>query len=155
PPGFRPEHYAYAVNAGRHVFFEKPVAVDPVGVRSVIATSELAEKKKLGIVSGTVFRHHTTHRQSIAQIHDGLISDIIGGTSYYNVGGLWTKPRQPGWTDLEWQMRNWLYFTWLSGDHIVEQDVHRIDIMNWVMKTHPISAYGMGGRQVRTDPQYG
>jgi len=155
PPAFRPTHYKAAIEAGKHVFFEKPVAVDPTGVRSVIETSELAQKKGLGVVAGTCFRHHTPHRESIAQIHDGIIGKVLSGTSYYNVGYLWMHPRQPGWSDLEWQLRNWLYFTWLAGDHIVEQNVHRIDIQNWIMQSVPVSAYGMGGRQVRTDPAYG
>jgi predicted dehydrogenase len=155
PVGFRPQHFKEAVEAGKHVFFEKPCAVDPVGVRLVMEMSDVAKQKKLAVVSGTVFRHHTTHREAIRQIHDGMFGDIVGGTSYYNVGYLWHKPRQPEWSDTEWQIRNWLYFTWLSGDHIVEQNVHRIDIMNWVMKNHPVSCYGMGGRQVRTDPMYG
>jgi len=155
PPAFRPMHFKAAIEAGKHVFFEKPVAVDATGVRSVIEMSEVAQKKGLGVMAGTCFRHHTVHRESIAQIHEGKIGRIISGNSYYNVGGLWSKPRQPGWTDLEWQLRNWLYFTWLSGDHIVEQNVHRLDIQNWVMQSTPLKAYGMGGRQVRIDPAYG
>jgi predicted dehydrogenase len=155
PPGFRPMHYQYAVEKGKNVFMEKPVAVDPAGIRSVLATSELAKSKNLGVLTGTLFRHHTTHRDAIKQIHDGVFGDIVGGRSYYNVGYLWNHPRDPKWSDVEYQIRNWLYYTWLSGDHIVEQDVHRIDIMNWVMQAHPVKVYGMGGRQVRTQPEYG
>ena len=155
PPGFRPTSFAYAIEKGKHVFAEKPIAVDAVGVRKFLEASEKAKQKNLAVVAGTVFRHHKTHIDAIQQIHDGKFGDIVGGSSYYNVGHLWHKPRQPGWTDMEWQCRNWLYFTWLSGDHIVEQNVHRIDIMNWVMKAHPLNAYGMGGREVRTDPMYG
>jgi predicted dehydrogenase len=155
PPGFRPSHYKAAIDADKHVFMEKPVAVDPAGVRSVLATSELASKKGLGVMSGTCFRHQVNHIENIKRIHDGEIGEIVAGQCYYNVGYLWSHPRQPGWTDTEWQIRNWLYFTWLSGDLIVEQNIHRLDIMNWVMKNHPVSAYGMGGRQVRTDPAYG
>jgi len=155
PPGFRPDHFAYAIEKGRHVFAEKPVAVDPAGVRSVIETSEIAKAKSLGVVTGTLFRHHTTHRDAIKEIHDGVYGDIVAGHSYYNVGYLWNKPREAQWSDVEYQIRNWLYYTWLSGDHIVEQNVHRIDIMNWVMNGPPVKVYGMGGRQVRTQPEYG
>jgi predicted dehydrogenase len=155
PPGFRPMHFKHAIEAGKHVFFEKPVAVDPVGVRSVIETAELAAKKNLGVMAGTVFRHNTNHCEIIRMIHEGAIGDIVAGTSYYNGNGLWMHPRKEKWSDVEWQIRNWPYFTWLSGDHLVEQAVHRIDIQNWVMRANPISAYGMGGRQVRTDPAYG
>lgn len=155
PPGFRPHIFKYAIDKDKHVFFEKPCAVDPAGVRAVLAAAEEAKKKKLGVMSGTVFRHQTTHREAIKQIHDGVIGDIVAGFSYYNVGQLWHKPRQPNWSDTEFQIRNWLYYTWLSGDHIVEQAIHRIDIQNWIMQQTPKSAYGMGGRQARVDPAYG
>jgi predicted dehydrogenase len=155
PPGFRPAHFKAAVEAGKHVFLEKPIAVDATGVRQVIETSELARKKGLAVVAGTVFRHYWPHVEAIRQIHDGSIGEIVAGHSYYNVNGLWHKPRQPHWTDAEFQLRNWLYFTWLSGDLIVEQNVHRSDIMNWVMQATPVAAYGMGGRQSRIDPMYG
>lgn len=155
PPGFRPMHFQYAVDAGKHSFSEKPVATDPAGVRAFIKTAEQAKQKNLGVLSGTVFRHHTTHRDAIAQIHSGEFGEVVGGVSYYNVGYLWSHPRQAEWTDLEYQIRNWLYFTWLSGDLIVEQNIHRLDITNWIMKSTPVSAYGMGGRQVRVDPAFG
>jgi len=155
PPGFRPTHFKYAIEKGKHVFFEKPVAVDPTQVRSILDTSKIAEEKKLAVVTGTLFRHHTTHQEIIKRIHDGEIGEILSGNSYYNANELWFHPRKQGWTDAEFQIRNWLYYTWLSGDLIVEQNVHRIDVMNWVMKGPPVAAYGMGGRQVRTDPNYG
>jgi predicted dehydrogenase len=155
PPGFRPRHFKAAVEAGKHVFMEKPVAVDATGIRSVIATSEVAQQKGLSVVSGFVFRRDKAHVGSIQQIHDGLYGDILAGHSYYNGNGLWHHPRKPDWSDAEYQIRNWLYFTWLSGDLITEQNVHRSDIMNWVMRATPLSAYGMGGRQSRTDPAYG
>ncbi len=155
PPGFRPDHYAYAVEKGRHVFAEKPVAVDPAGVRKFIESSKLAESKKLSLVGGFVFRRDNQHRETIKKIHDGAIGDIVSGVSYYCVQNLWMKPREEQWSDLEWQIRNWLYFTWLAGDHIVEQAIHRIDIQNWIMNATPVEAYGMGGRQVRTDKAYG
>lgn len=155
PPGFRPDHFRYAVEKGRHVFAEKPVAVDPAGIRRWREAGKIADEKKLSVIGGFCFRRDTTHIETIKKIHEGAIGDVVGGSSYYNVGYLWHKPRQEGWTDVEWQIRNWMYFTWLSGDLIVEQNIHRIDIQNWVMKGPPVSAYGMGGRQVRTDPAYG
>jgi predicted dehydrogenase len=155
PPAFRPAHLEMAVKAGKHVFMEKPIAVDPVGVRSVIATSDLATKKGLSIVAGTQRRHDPKYIETMRRIHDGAIGDIVGGQVYWNQGGLWRVDRKPGMSDMEWQIRNWLYFTWASGDHIVEQHVHNIDVANWAMKAHPIKANGVGGRQVRTDPAYG
>jgi myo-inositol 2-dehydrogenase / D-chiro-inositol 1-dehydrogenase len=155
PPGFRPMHIAAAVDAGKHVFAEKPVAVDPAGVRSVLASAKKIKEKKLGFVCGTQRRHHAGYIETIKRIQDGAIGDVVGGQCYWNQAGLWMHPRQESWSDMEWQLRNWLYFTWLSGDHIVEQHVHNIDVMNWVMGGPPVSAYGMGGRQARTDPAYG
>ena len=155
PPGFRPMHLQAAVAAGKHVFMEKPVAVDPAGVRAVIAASELAAQKGLTIVAGTQRRHQANYIETIKRIHEGAIGDIVSAQCYWNQGGLWNHRRQASWSDMEWQVRNWLYFTWLSGDHIVEQHVHNLDVINWAMKAHPVKALGMGGRQVRTDPAYG
>ena len=155
PPAFRPTHLAAAIAAGKHVFMEKPVAVDPTGVRSVIASSEAARAKGLAIVAGTQRRHDLGYREVIGRIHDGAIGEIVAGQVYWNQGGLWMHARKPEWSDLEWQLRNWLYFTWLSGDHIVEQHIHNIDVANWALGAHPIRAVGVGGRQWRTDPAYG
>jgi predicted dehydrogenase len=155
PPGFRPQHLEAAVAAGKHVFTEKPVAVDGPGIRTVLAVYEEARRKGLAIGAGTQRRHQNGYLETMKRIKDGAIGDVVAARCYWNQGGLWTKPRQPGWSDLEWQMRNWLYFTWLSGDHIVEQHVHNLDVVNWAMGTHPASALGMGGRQSRTDPAYG
>ena len=155
PPGFRPAHMEAAVNAGKHVFMEKPVAVDGPGVRKVMAAGELAKTKNLGIVTGTQRRHSLNYVETMKRIHEGAIGEIISAQAYWNQGGLWNHARQPEWTDMEWQVRNWLYFTWLSGDHIVEQHVHNLDVINWAMDAHPIKAVGLGGRQVRTDPAYG
>ena len=155
PPGFRPMHIAAAVDAGKHLFAEKPVAVDPAGVRSVLESAKKIKEKKLGFVCGTQRRHHKGYIETIKRIQDGAIGDVVGGQCYWNQAGLWMHPRQEAWSDMEWQLRNWLYFTWLSGDHIVEQHVHNIDVMNWVLGGPPVSAYGMGGRQARTDPAYG
>jgi predicted dehydrogenase len=155
PPGFRPIHLKAAAEAGKHIFAEKPVATDPAGVRAVLEAAEVARKKGLGLVCGTQRRHDIGYVETIKRIHNGAIGDIVGGNFYWNQGSLWMKPRQPQWSDMEWQIRNWPYFTWLSGDHIVEQHIHQIDVMNWVMGTHPVAAYAQGGRQVRTDPAYG
>jgi predicted dehydrogenase len=155
PPGFRPKHLAAAVAAGKNIFTEKPIAVDPAGVRSVIASYELARQKGLAIGAGTQRRHQAEYVATIRRIHDGAIGDIMSGQVFWNQGGLWVRERKPEWTDAEWQIRNWLYFTWLSGDHIVEQHVHNIDVANWVLGAHPTKATGMGGRQWRTEPRYG
>ncbi len=155
PPGFRPMHVKYAVEKGKHLFIEKPVAVDPVGVRSIMASSDLAKQKGLGIVAGTQRRHDPKYIAAMERIHNGAMGEVLAGQVYWNQGGLWNHDRKPEWTDMEWQVRNWLYFTWLSGDHIVEQHVHNIDVANWALQSHPIRANGVGGRQVRTDPKYG
>ncbi len=155
PPGFRPKHLAAAVAAGKHIFTEKPVAVDPAGIRSVLATYEAAKQKGLGIGAGTQRRHQAEYVPTIQRIHDGAIGEVLSGQVFWNQGGLWNQARQASWSDTEWQIRNWLYFTWLSGDHIVEQHVHNIDVANWVLKGHPVKATGVGGRQSRTDPKYG
>ncbi len=155
PPGFRPIHLKAAVEAGKHVFMEKPVAVDPVGIRSVIASSELAAKKGLAIVAGTQRRHQASYLELMKRIHDGAIGEIVGGQCYWNQGELWVIKQTPEMSDMEWQCRNWLYFSWTSGDHIVEQHVHNIDVVNWAFGATPVKVMGMGGRQVRTAPEYG
>lgn len=155
PPHFRPIHLAAAVAAGKHCFIEKPVAVDPAGVRSVMESAAEAERKGLSIVCGTQRRHQSSYLAAIEQIKNGAIGKVIGGSCYWNQGGLWMHERKPEWSDMEWQLRNWLYFAWLSGDHIVEQHVHNLDVMNWAIGSTPIRASGSGGRQVRTSPAYG
>lgn len=155
PPVFRPIHLAAAIAAGKHVFMEKPVAVDAKGVRAVIASADLARQKGLAIVAGTQRRHDARYRAVIERVHQGAIGDVVSGQVYWNQGGLWMNARKPEWSDMEWQLRNWLYFTWLSGDHIVEQHIHNIDVANWVLNAHPVRAVGVGGRQSRTDPAYG
>ena len=156
PPHFRPAHFKAAVAAGKHIFAEKPVAVDAPGVRSVLATAEEARKKGLAVVSGLCWRYHQPKREVMARIHDGAIGDVVAIQCNYNAGGLWVKKREPQWSDMEWQIRNWLYFTWLSGDHNVEQHVHSLDKAAWIMKEEPpVKATGLGGRQVRTGPEYG
>ena len=155
PPGFRPTHIKAVIDAGKHLFTEKPVAVDGTGIRMVMAAAEESKKKNLAVVAGTQRRHQLGYIEAMKQIHGGAIGDIVTARCYWNQGGLWSRERQSSWSDMEYQLRNWLYYTWLSGDHIVEQHVHNLDVINWAMQAHPTSAYAMGGRQVRTQPIYG
>ena len=156
PPHFRPLHFRAAVEAGKHVFVEKPAAVDAPGVRSVLATAEKAKQIGVSVVSGLCYRYDLPTRETIARIHDGAIGKIVAINANYNSGTLWNNPRQSEWSDMEWQLRNWLYFTWLSGDHIVEQQIHVLDQAAWVLKDEPpVKAFGVGGRQVRVQPEFG
>jgi myo-inositol 2-dehydrogenase/D-chiro-inositol 1-dehydrogenase len=155
PPHFRPAHFAAAIEQKKHVFFEKPVAVDSPGVRKVLAAAEQAQQLGLAVVSGLQRHHQNGYLAIMQQIHAGALGRILFARCSWNQGGLWHAARQPQWSDMEWQLRNWLYFTWLSGDHIVEQHVHNLDVINWALQAHPVRARGMGGRQVRTDPKFG
>jgi predicted dehydrogenase len=157
PPGFRPEMVRAALEAGKHVFMEKPGAVDPVGVRSLLKSADLADQKKLSIVVGTQQRWQPQYQEILKRIQDGEMGRIIGGQAYWNWGFTdWHfQKRKPAWSDMEWQIRCWPYFVWLSGDHIVEQHLHNMDILNWAIGTHPVNCVGFGGRQARTSPDYG
>jgi predicted dehydrogenase len=156
PPGFRPLHLQAAIDAGKHVFCEKPVAVDAPGVRKVLAACKQARQKNLAVVSGLCWRYHHAKQATFRRIHEGGIGDIVAMQCSYLTSPLWHVKRTPAMSDMEWQLRNWLYFTWLSGDHIVEQHVHSLDKMNWAMKdVPPARASGTGGRQVRTGPEFG
>jgi predicted dehydrogenase len=155
PPNFRPAHLRAAVEAGKHTFLEKPVAVDATGVRSVIESGEIARKKALAIGAGTMRRRENGSCETTRRIQEGMIGDIIACEAIWSGGELWSVKRQPSWTDMEDQLRNWPYYTWLSGDFIVEQFVHNLDIINWVLGEHPVRAFAMGGRQARTDPRFG
>lgn len=158
PPHFRPLMLKAAIEAGKHVFMEKPVAVDPVGVRSVIASSELADQKELTIVAGTQMRRISHLVEAVRRVHDGAIGTILGGQCFRLGGGMlgWgPQQRDPAWSDMEWQLRRWLFMTWLSGDFIAEMHVHNLDVMNWAIGSHPVQCVGLGGRQQRTEPQYG
>lgn len=156
PPHFRPMQFRAAVEAGKHCFVEKPVAVDAGGIKSVLETTKLATEKGVSVVSGLCWRYHYGMRETFDHIHDGSIGDIMALQCSYNTRGLWKKQRQSNWSDMEWQMRNWLYFTWLSGDFITEQHVHSLDKIAWALhdKT-PIKCSGTGGRQTRTSGDYG
>ncbi|MGY8769574.1 MAG: Gfo/Idh/MocA family protein [Pirellulales bacterium] len=155
PPHFRPLHLKAAIRANKHVFAEKPVAVDAPGVRSVIETCAEAKRKNLSVVSGLCIRYDAGFRETVKRLHDGALGDIHTMMANDYRGPIWVKPRQDDWTDMHWQMRNWYYFTWLSGDFNVEQHVHYLDVCSWVLDGYPKKAIGMGGRQVRTDAKYG
>ncbi|MSQ96052.1 MAG: Gfo/Idh/MocA family oxidoreductase [Gemmataceae bacterium] len=156
PPGFRPIHIRAVVAARKHLFTEKPVGVDGPGIRAVLAAFEDANRHSLTVVAGTQRRYQTGYLETMQRIQDGAIGTITSARCYWNQGDLWHAARTEGMTDVEWQIRNWLYFTWLSGDHIVEQHVHNLDVMNWALgNSHPLRCVGMGGRQVRTQPQFG
>ena len=155
PPGFRPMHFDAAVNAGKHVFMEKPVAVDPAGIRKVIDAGARAKQQALSVVAGTQRRHENAYLSLMDRVNNGELGEIVSASCYWNQGGLWVHDRKPEYSDMEWQCRNWLYFTWLSGDHICEQHIHNIDVINWAMDGPPVKATGMGGREVRTDEKYG
>ncbi|WP_316745688.1 Gfo/Idh/MocA family oxidoreductase [Pedobacter gandavensis] len=155
PPGFRPTHFEEAVKQGKHVFMEKPVAVDAPGIRKVLAAAEVAKTKKLNVVVGLQRRYQTNYTETLKRIQDGAIGEVMSGQVYWNSGGVWVKKRQPAQTEMEYQMRNWYYFNWLCGDHIVEQHVHNIDIANWVKNAYPVSVQGTGSRAWRTGKDYG
>jgi myo-inositol 2-dehydrogenase / D-chiro-inositol 1-dehydrogenase len=155
PPHFRPQHFESCVKAGKHIFCEKPVAVDAPGIRRFLAANEMAKEKNLMVAIGLQRRHDPRYVETIQRIHDGAIGDVIATRVYWNSGGLWVRPRKPEQTEMEYQMRNWYYFNWLCGDHIVEQHIHNIDAANWLMGMYPTDANGMGGRQVRTGKEFG
>jgi len=153
PPHWRAQHLQAAVEAGKHVFMEKPAGVDPKAIRSMIETGELAKQKKLSVVAGTQRRHSKKYQEIIRRIHDGQIGQIVSGQGYWNGGdmlGYWKWWDKEKLSDMEWQCRSWPWFTWTSGDHIVEQHVHNLDVLNWALQGHPDQCMGMGGRAVRT-----
>jgi myo-inositol 2-dehydrogenase/D-chiro-inositol 1-dehydrogenase len=155
PPGFRPIHFEAAVKAGKHIFMEKPLAVDAPGVRKILETAELAKQKKLNVVVGLQRHYQTKYQKWVEMLHEGVIGDITASRVYWNSQGVWVRPRKPEYTEMEYQMRNWYYFNWLCGDHINEQHIHNIDVGNWVNQAYPVRASGIGGRQVRTGKEYG
>ena len=155
PPGFRPLQFEAAVKAGKHVFMEKPVAVDAPGVRQVLAAAAEAKKKNLGVGVGLQRHHQAAYIETIKKLQDGAIGDMHTMRAYWNDRGVWVIDRQPGMSEMTYQMRNWYYFNWLCGDHICEQHIHNLDVINWLKNGYPVRASGMGGRQVRTDKKFG
>jgi predicted dehydrogenase len=156
PPAFRPDHLTAAVHAKKHVFTEKPMAVDAPGIRKVMEASRQAKAQNTALMSGFCWRYHYPKRETFGRILDGAVGDIHTIYNTYNTGTLWSHDRKPEWTEMEFQMRNWLYYTYLSGDHINEQAIHSLDMMSWALGNEkPVSCVGTGGRQVRTDPKFG
>ncbi len=155
-PHFRPLHVEYAVEKGVHLFVEKPVATDGPGIRRIRAACEVGAGKGLNIVSGLCYRYEFGKQALVERIHGGEIGEIRSMQCTYNTGGLWHRGKNPEWSEMEYQMRNWLYFTWLSGDHIAEQHIHSLDKLAWAMgDRYPVKATASGGRAVRTDEKYG
>jgi len=155
PPGFRPLHFEAAVAAGKHVFAEKPVAVDPAGVRRFLKAAEESKKRDLLVQIGLQRRHERAYMETMKRVKDGAIGHIVSARAYWNGGGVWVRPRTDEQTEMEYQMRNWYYFNWLCGDHITEQHIHNLDVINWLMDDYPVKAQGQGGRQVRTGNEFG
>ncbi len=155
PPGFRPIHFQAAVAANKHVFMEKPVATDAPGVRKVLAAAAEAKQKNLAVGVGLQRRHEIKYIETIKRLQDGAIGDIMTTRVYWNGSTPWVKSREPGQGEMDYQMRNWYYFTWICGDHIVEQHIHNMDVVNWLKGAYPIKANGMGGCQVRKGKDYG
>ena len=149
PPVFRPIHFEAAVEAGKHVFLEKPVCVDPVGARSIMATAKKAESQSLCVVTGTQRHHQRSYVESFKQIQSGVIGEITGGNVYWNQSMLWYRKRDAAWSDMEFMVRDWVNWKWLSGDHIVEQHVHNLDVFNWFFGKKPVKAVAFGARQRR------
>lgn len=155
PPGFRPLHFAAAIEAGKHVFMEKPVAVDAPGIRKVLEYGKVASEKNLLVQVGLQRRHERAYRETIDELQNGIIGDLLFSRVYWNSNGVWERPRKPGDSELTYQMRNWYYFNWLCGDHIVEQHIHNLDVINWLMDDYPTKAQGQGGRLLRDGVDHG
>jgi predicted dehydrogenase len=153
PPGFRPIHFEEAVKLGKHIFMEKPVATDPAGVQRVLAAAKIAKQKKLNVVVGLQRHYQDSYRALFAK--KDMIGDITSMQAWWNNDGVWTRPRKAGQTEMEYQMRNWYYFVWLCGDHITEQHIHNLDVINWFKGGYPVKAQGFGGRQVRKSKEHG
>lgn len=155
PPGFRPLHFEEAVKQGKQIFMEKPVATDPAGVKRILEAAEAAKKKKLNVVVGLQRHYQNSYRELYKMFDAGLIGNIVSAQAWWNDAGVWVNPRKPGQSEMEYQMRNWYYFNWICGDHIVEQHIHNIDVVNWFKGGYPVKAQGMGGREVRKGKEFG
>jgi len=154
-PAFRPMHVEACVDAGKHMFVEKPVAVDGPGLRRMMAAGERAKQKGLSLVSGLCYRYQFAKQETVQRVHDGAIGDIVSMQTTYNAGPLWLRARKPEWSEMEYQIRNWIYFYHLSGDHIAEQHIHSLDKIAWAKGSYPVKATASGGRIQRTGPEYG
>jgi predicted dehydrogenase len=154
-PGFRPIHFEEAVRQGKHVFMEKPVATDAPGIRRVLAAAEEAKKKYLKVGVGLQRRHQPGYSEMVKRLQDGAVGDIVAMRAYWLGNAREGLERKPGETEMQYQIRNWYYFTWLSGDHNVEQHVHNIDVINWIKGSYPVRAQGVGGRQSRNKKIHG
>jgi predicted dehydrogenase len=155
PPGFRPMHFEEAVAQGKQIFMEKPVATDPAGIQRVLTAAKIAKQKKLNVVVGLQRHYQNSYREIMKRIQDGQIGDVVSASCWWNNDGVWVKPRKEGQTEMEYQLRNWYYFNWICGDHITEQHIHNIDVINWVKNGYPVRARGTGGREVRKGVDYG
>ena len=153
PPGFRPIHFEEAIKKNKHVFMEKPVATDPAGVKKVLDTAQIAKQKKLNVVVGLQRHYQNSYRELFKQ--KSKIGDITSAQAWWNNDGVWVRERKYNQTEMEYQMRNWYYFVWLCGDHITEQHIHNLDVINWFKEGYPVKAQGMGGRQVRKGKNHG
>ena len=155
PPGFRPIHFEEAIRQNKHVFMETPVATGPAGIQKVLEVAQEAKKKKLNVVVGLQRRYQTSYREIMKRLQDGAIGEITSAQAWWNNDGVWVNPKKPGQTEMEYQLRNWYYFVWLCGDHITEQHIHNLDVINWALDSYPTVAQGMGGREVRKGKEYG
>ena len=155
PPGFRPPYFEEAVAQGKQIFMEKPVATDPAGIQRVLAAAKIAKQKKLNVVVGLQRHYQNSYRELMKRVQDGQIGDIVSASCWWNNDGVWVKPRKEGQTEMDYQLRNWYYFNWMCGDHITEQHIHNIDVINWAKNGYPVKARGTGGREVRKGKNYG
>jgi len=149
PTHFRPEHFKAAVEAGKNVFMEKPCAVDPTGIRTIIASAKIATAKGLTVVTGNQRRHRRDYWEAFVQVKNGIIGDIVGASAHWDQGAWWNKRKRPEWSDMEYCIRNWFNIKWLSGDHLLDQAIHNIDAVTWFTGMHPVKATGFGGRAQR------
>ena len=149
PTHFRPEHFKAAVEAGKHIFMEKPCAVDPTGIRTVIASAKIATTKGLTVITGNQRRHRRDYWEAFVRVKSGMIGNVLSASAHWDQGAWWNKPKRPEWSDMEYCIRNWFNIKWLSGDHLLDQAIHNIDVVTWFMEMRPVRAVGFGGRVQR------